>query len=164
MLLIGSHVSFDKNTQIYGSLMEALSYNETTFMFYTGAPQNTRRSQIDKEQVEKTKVKMKELNLPFDKIIVHAPYIINLANRQNEDKYQFAINFLKQELKRCEELEMQYLVLHPGSHVGCGIDEGIINIASALNEVLEKSKVTILLETMAGKGTEVGSNIQELAK
>ena len=164
MLLIGSHVSFDSKEQIYKSFKEAMSYNETTFMFYTGAPQNTRRSKINKELVEKVKDEMKERGLLFDKVIVHAPYIINLANRSNEDKYKFAINFLKQEIKRCEELEMKYLVLHPGSHVGCGIDEGIINIASALNEVLEDSSVTILLETMAGKGTEVGSRFEEIAR
>ncbi len=164
MLLIGSHVSYDSSKQIYKSFKEALSYNESTFMFYTGAPQNTRRSKINKEYVLKVKEEMKELNLPFDKIIVHAPYIINLANKSDEDKYRFAINFLKQEVKRCEELEIKYLVLHPGSHVGCGIDEGIINIANALNEVLENSTVTILLETMAGKGTEVGSSFEEISK
>ncbi len=164
MLLIGSHVSFGKDSQIYGSMEEALSYNETTFMFYTGAPQNTRRSKIDIEKVKAVKEEMAKRNLPFSKIIVHAPYIINLANRKDEDKYNFAINFLKQEIKRCEELEMNYLVLHPGSHVGCGIEEGIKNIANALNEVLKDSKVTILLETMAGKGTEVGSSFEEISQ
>ena len=163
MLLIGSHVSFDKDNQIYGSFMEAMSYGETTFMFYTGAPQNTRRSKINKDKVLMVKKEMEEKGLPFDKIIVHAPYIINLANNKDSDKYKFAISFLKQEIKRCEELEVKYLVLHPGSHVGCGIDEGIKNIANALNEVLVDSSVTILLETMAGKGTEVGSSFEEIA-
>lgn len=162
MLLIGSHVSFGKDSQIYGSMEEALSYGETTFMFYTGAPQNTRRSKIDIEKVKAVKEEMERRNLPYSKIIVHAPYIINLANRKDEDKYNFAINFLKQEIKRCEELEVNYLVLHPGSHVGCGVFEGIKNISNALNEVLKDSKVTILLETMAGKGTEVGSSFEEI--
>ena len=106
---------------------------------------------------------MKNNNIDINNIIVHAPYIINLANDKENDKYDFSINFLKQEIERCEELKMSYLVLHPGSHVGLGIEKGINNIIYALNEVLKDDKnVTILLETMAGKGTEVGSNFQEL--
>ena len=163
MLLIGSHVSFDKDNQIYRSFKDAMEYGENTFMFYTGAPQNTRRSKIDKDKVLLVKEEMEKRGFSFDKIIVHAPYIINLASRKDEDKYRFAISFLKQEIKRCEELEMKYLVLHPGSHVGCGIDEGIKNIANALNEVLADSSVTVLLETMAGKGTEVGSKFEEIS-
>ena len=107
--------------------------------------------------------KKKNNNIDINNIIVHAPYIINLANDKENDKYDFSINFLKQEIERCEELKMSYLVLHPGSHVGLGIEKGINNIIYALNEVLKDDKnVTILLETMAGKGTEVGSNFQEL--
>ncbi len=162
MLYIGSHVGFNKNSQILGSLEEALSYGATTFMFYTGAPQNTVRSKIDLEKVKKTKEKMQELNLDYTKLIVHAPYIINLANNQEEEKYQFSISFLKQEIKRCEQLEVYNLVLHPGSHVGLGKEKGIHNIIQALNQVLKDSKVTILLETMAGKGTEIGSTIEEI--
>ena len=162
MLLIGSHVGFNKNTQILGSLEEALSYGATTFMFYTGAPQNTTRSQIDETLTEKAKQKMKELGIDNDKIIVHAPYIVNLCN---EEKFDFSVNFLVAELERINELGIKYMVLHPGSHVGIGIEKGIENISKGLNLIFSKVKdnnVTILLETMAGKGTEVGSKLEEI--
>ena len=163
MLIIGSHVSFNKEKQLMGSLDEALSYESNTFMFYTGAPQNTKRYEINDNLTNHALEKMKNNNIDINNIIVHAPYIINLANDKENDKYDFSINFLKQEIERCEELKMSYLVLHPGSHVGLGIEKGINNIIYALNEVLKDDKnVTILLETMAGKGTEVGSNFQEL--
>ena len=163
MLIIGSHVSFNKEKQLMGSLDEALSYGSNTFMFYTGAPQNTKRYEINDDLTNHALEKMKNNNIDINNIIVHAPYIINLANDKENDKYDFSINFLKQEIERCKELKMSYLVLHPGSHVGLGIEKGINNIIYALNEVLKDDKnVTILLETMAGKGTEVGSNFQEL--
>ena len=163
MLIIGSHVSFNKEKQLMGSLDEALSYGSNTFMFYTGAPQNTKRYEINDNLTNQALEKMKNNNIDINNIIVHAPYIINLANDKENDKYDFSINFLKQEIERCKELKISYLVLHPGSHVGLGIEKGINNIIYALNEALKDDKnVTILLETMAGKGTEVGSNFQEL--
>ncbi len=163
MLIIGSHVSFNKEKQLMGSLDEALSYESNTFMFYTGAPQNTKRYEINDNLTNQALEKMKDNNIDINNIIVHAPYIINLANDKENDKYDFSISFLKQEIERCEKLKISYLVLHPGSHVGLGIEKGINNIIYALNEVLKDDKnVTILLETMAGKGTEVGSNFQEL--
>ena len=107
---------------------------------------------------------MKEHGMILDKVIVHAPYIINLANPDPE-KHQFAISFLKQEVKRCEELGINKMVLHPGSHVGSGIDAGIESIIDGLNEVMKDNhSVCILLETMAGKGSEVGSNFNEIKK
>ena len=162
MLLIGSHVGFNKATQMLGSLEEALSYGATTFMFYTGAPQNTTRSQIDLELTKKAKQKMKELGIDEKKIIIHAPYIVNLCN---EEKFDFSVNFLVAELERINELGIKYMVLHPGSHVGIGIEKGIENISKGLNLIFSKVKdnnVTILLETMAGKGTEVGSKLEEI--
>ena len=165
MLIIGSHVSFTKDKQLLGSLEEALSYGANTFMFYTGAPQNTKRYDIDSKLTEMAKNKMKENNIDINNIIVHAPYIINLANNKESDKYDFSIRFLIDEINRCEKLGMKYLVLHPGSHVGLGIEEGISNIIYALNVALKSSNgLTILLETMAGKGTEIGSNFSELKK
>ena len=161
MLKIGSHVSFKKDSQLLGSLEEALSYGSSTFMFYTGAPQNTNRVAIDKNMTEKAKNKMKDCGIDINDIIVHAPYIINLAN-SDENKYEFSINFLKQECKRCEELEITKLVLHPGSHVGLGEEVGLNNIINALNEILPTTKTNILLETMAGKGTELGKNIEQI--
>lgn len=162
-MLIGSHVKFNSKGQLLESLNEALSYGSTTFMFYTGAPQNTIRSKISSEITEKAKKVMKEHNMKIEDIIVHAPYIINLANDNDDAKYNFSINFLIQEVKRCEEIGIKYLVLHPGSHVGLGIAKGIQNIIFALNKVNESNdSVIILLETMAGKGSEVGSNLDEI--
>ena len=162
MLIIGSHVGFNKNSQLLGSVDEALSYGSNTFMFYTGAPQNTFRYPINDELTYLALEKMKENNINYENVVVHAPYIVNLANRLDNDKYQFAINFLTQEVERCDILGIKNLVLHPGSHVGQGIEEGIKNIVHALNQILDKGNVTILLETMAGKGTEIGSNFDEL--
>ena len=162
MLYIGSHVGFNKDNQLLGSLNEAISYGANTFMFYTGAPQNTMRYAINDELTKEAYLKMKENDILLDKIIVHAPYIINLANPEPE-KHEFAINFLKQEVSRCEMLGIKNMVLHPGSHVGEGIDNGIELIIDGLNKVLENDKnVCILLETMAGKGSEVGSNFSEI--
>lgn len=159
-LIIGSHVSFNKDTQMIGSIEEALSYKANTFMFYTGAPQNTTRCDINVELLNKAKDMLKENNIDINNVVVHAPYIINLANIKNFD---FNVNFLKQEIKRVELLGVHLLVLHPGSHVGLGVDAGIKNIIDSLNEVLdEDAKVTICLETMAGKGTELGRTFTEL--
>lgn len=163
MLIIGSHVGFKKDTQLLGSLEEALSYNANTFMFYTGAPQNTVRSNIEDSLTLQALTKMKENNLDYSKVIVHAPYIINLCN---EEKFEFSVNFLTEELNRCNQLGVKYLVLHPGSHVGLGIEKGLEKIIKGLNMVFtnvrDTNNVTILLETMAGKGTEVGSKLEEI--
>ncbi len=162
-LIIGSHVSFNKNEQLLGSVKEALSYGSNTFMFYTGAPQNTNRSALSIETLNEAEKLMIENNIDKDNVIVHAPYIINLANDSNPENYDFAINFLKQELDRCETLGIKNMVLHPGSHVGLGIDTGLNNIVNALKIVLDKKKYTnILIETMAGKGSEIGKNIDEI--
>ncbi len=163
MLTIGSHVGFNKSEQLLGSLNEALSYGANTFMFYTGAPQNTTRSAINLELRDKALEIMKENNIDYSKVIVHAPYIINLAN-EDPEKHNFSIQFLKEEVKRCETLGVKYMVLHPGSHVGAGIDRGIELIIDGLNKILEDSKVMILLETMAGKGSEVGSKLEEIKR
>ena len=164
MLLIGSHVGFKKDTQILGSLEEALSYGSTTFMFYTGAPQNTKRCEISDELTLLALNKMKDTGIDYSKVIVHAPYIINLANNKDPDKFMFSVRFLQEEVERCSKLGIKNMVLHPGSHVGLGIDEGISNIVTGLNMILDNSDVTILLETMAGKGTEIGSNFNEIKK
>ena len=169
MLIIGSHVSFNKDTQILGSLNESLGYGANTFMFYTGAPQNTNRCKIDDSMTLKALEIMKREGIDYSKVIVHAPYIINLANCKDIDKYNFSIRFLTEEVERCNLLGIKYMVLHPGSHVGEGIDVGIKNIINGLNIILDKNyiegcNVTILLETMAGKGTEVGSNFNEIKR
>ena len=162
MLYIGSHVGFNKNSQLLGSVLEASSYGANTFMFYTGAPQNTMRYPIDDKLTNEAIKKMKEVGINFSKVVVHAPYIINLCNEANFD---FSVSFLKGEVERVSKLGVKYMVLHPGSHVGLGIDKGIENIISGLNLVLDgKTDVTILLETMAGKGSEVGSTMGEIKR
>ena len=162
MLYIGSHVGFSKNNQLLGSVLEASSYGANTFMFYTGAPQNTTRNPIDDKLTNDAILKMKEVGIDFSKVVVHAPYIINLCNEGNFD---FSVSFLKGEVERVSKLGVKYMVLHPGSHVGLGIDKGIENIIAGLNLVLDgKTDVTILLETMAGKGSEVGSTMEEIKR
>ena len=155
-MIIGSHVSFKKDTQLIGSVKEAISYGSTTFMFYTGAPQNTNRQAINNDLTKEAINLMQENNIDINNVIVHAPYIINLAS--NND---FAVTFLKEELKRVEQLGMTKLVLHPGSSVKLSREEGIKNIIDNLNKV-GKSNVLILLETMAGKGTELGKTFEEI--
>ena len=162
MLYIGSHVGFKKDTQLLGSLKEALSYNANTFMFYTGAPQNTKRNNIEDGLTLEALNIMKEKNMDYSKVIVHAPYIINLCNENN---FEFSVNFLTEEIERVNQLGIKYLVLHPGRHVGLGVEQGVANIVKGINEALENIKdsnnVIILLETMAGKGSEIGKTIEE---
>ena len=159
-LIIGSHVSFKKDTQMLGSVQETLEYNANTFMFYTGAPQNTARIPINEDLTNKALELMKENNIDIKNVVVHAPYIINLANSNNFD---FNVRFLKEEISRVESLGVDKLVLHPGSHVGQGVDIGIQNIIDSLNVSLnENTKVIICLETMAGKGSELGKSFEEI--
>lgn len=161
-LIIGSHVSFNKDTQMIGSINEALSYKANTFMFYTGAPQNTNRCDINLDILKKAHSMLEENNIDINNIIVHAPYIINLANDKN---YDFNVKFLSEEIKRVELLGINKLVLHPGSHVGLGVDIGINNIIKSLNAVLNNdTNVVICLETMAGKGTEIGRSFEEIKR
>ena len=160
-MIIGSHVSFSKKEQLLGSVKEAIGYGASTFMFYTGAPQNTIRMSIDDNLTKEAFDLMIENGIDSKNVVVHAPYIVNLANEKN---FSFAIEFLKEEIKRVEKLGMDKVVIHPGSHVGVGIDKAIDNIIYCLNEVLVDTNVKILLETMAGKGSEVGSNFYEIKR
>ena len=161
-MIIGSHVSFGKEG-LLGSVKEALSYGANTFMFYTGAPQNTLRKPINIKNTLEAKKIMEENNIDINNVICHAPYIVNLANNLDERKYEFSINFLTDEIKRCEEMGIKYIVLHPGSSVGIKKDIALNNIVTALNKILNNdSKVTILIETMAGKGTELGCTLEEI--
>ncbi len=161
-MIIGSHVSFGAN-QLLGSVKEAISYGANTFMFYTGAPQNTIRKNIDDVILREAKELMQKNNIDINNVICHAPYIVNLANNKEETKYNFSINFLKQELDRCAKMGIKYIVLHPGSSVGIDKNIALDNIIFALNKIItEDTKTTILLETMAGKGTELGSSLEEI--
>ena len=158
MIYIGSHVSFKSDTGLLGSVKESIGYGSNAFMFYTGAPQNTQRSEINDLQTYEGMKLMQENNIKLENVIVHAPYIINLANNKEIDKWEFTCNFLRQEINRCNQLGVKYLVLHPGSSVGLDREYAINNIINGLNNVLVKDDtIQILLETMALKGTEIGS-------
>ncbi len=163
MLYIGSHTSFLKDKGLLGVVEESLSYNSNIFMFYTGSNQSTLRFPIDKELTAKAHALMIENNIDKTKCIVHAPFIINLANNSSEEKYNFYIDFLRKELNRCIELDIRNLVLHPGSFTTLNRELGIENIAKGLNIALKDIEgVNLLLEYMSGKGTEVGSSINDL--
>jgi deoxyribonuclease-4 len=164
MLKIGSHVSFGKE-QLLTSTKEAVSYGANTFMFYTGAPTNTIRKEIEQSYIDKANKLMEENGIDVNDVICHAPYIVNLGNAQDEDKYNFSINFIRNELKRCDAMGITKMVLHPGNATG-GLtkQEGLDNIINAINTILDgSSKCKILLETMAGKGTECGNSKEEIA-
>ena len=160
---IGSHVGMSGKEMFLGSVKEALSYGADTLMVYTGAPQNTRRKDISELRIEEAQALMKEQAM--DEFVVHAPYIINLANCVKPETYQIAVEFLEVELQRTAAMGSKTLVLHPGSHVGEGVDAGTAQIVKGLNSVLTKdTSVHIALETMAGKGSEIGRSFEELAK
>jgi len=163
MIKLGSHVGMNGKKMMLGSVEEALSYGANTFMLYTGAPQNTRRKDVSELNIEAARKLMSENSI--DEFIVHAPYIINLANTVKPEIFQLAVDFLKIEIDRTEAMGSKILVLHPGSHVDAGVDAGIAQIVKGLNEVLrEDMKCTIALETMAGKGSEIGRSFEELAR
>lgn len=162
-MLIGSHVGMKGKEMFLGSVKEALSYGASTFMVYTGAPQNTRRKKIEELRIEEGRELMRENGM--DIFVVHAPYIINLANTVKPETFQLAVDFLRIEIKRTAAMGSDILVLHPGSHVGAGTDEGIAQIIRGLNLVLEEdTPVKVALETMAGKGSEIGREFEELAR
>lgn len=162
MLKIGSHVGMGGKDMMLGSVKEALSYGANTFMLYTGAPQNTRRKDVSELKIQKAWELMRENGI--DEFVVHAPYIINLANTVKPETYQIAVEFLALEIERSKAMGSKTLVLHPGSHVGEGVEAGIAQIVKGLNEVLTKEiEVNIALETMAGKGSELGRSFEELA-
>lgn len=161
-LLIGSHVGMSGKKMMEGSVEEALSYGANTFMIYTGAPQNTRRKPLEELCIDKAWNLMKDNGI--EQFVVHAPYIINLANTIKPETFELATDFLKVEVQRCEAMGSKVLILHPGSHVGAGVEEGTKQIIKGLNMVLEKDQsVYIALETMAGKGSEIGRSFEELA-
>lgn len=162
-MIIGSHVGMSGKEMLLGSAKEAVSYGANTFMFYTGAPQNTKRRDISELNIEPAWKYMKEHGI--EQIIVHAPYIINLANTVKPETYELAEEFLALELTRTAACKSSTLILHPGSHVGAGLDAGIAQIIRGLNHILTReTNVNIALETMAGKGTEIGRNFEELAR
>ncbi len=164
-LIIGSHVSVAGNDMLVGAVQETIQYQANTFMFYTGAPQNTKRKPISEFKVDDANRLMKQHGIDAKNVIVHAPYIINLANSIDDRIMEITTQFLYEEIQRVNKLGFKYLVVHPGSHLGAGLEKGIQQIIYCINQVFAKDKtdVILLLETMAGKGTEIGSRFEELA-
>lgn len=163
MLRLGSHVSMKAPDMLLGSANEAASYGANTFMIYTGAPQNTRRKPIDELKIDEAQPIIEAHDLR--QIVVHAPYIINLGNTTKPGYFEFATDFLYQEIQRADAVGATQLTLHPGAHIGAGADVAIAQIIKGLNAVIRPEQhVQIALETMAGKGTEVGRTFEELAQ
>lgn len=162
-LILGSHVSLSAPDYFLGSVKEALSYNENALMIYTGAPQNTLRKPIENFKVKEGQELLKEHDIKLENVIIHAPYIINLCSEKPETR-QLAVNFLSQEIKRAEYIGAKYIVLHPGSRLKQSLETGLNQVIDGLNHVLDKADtdMVICLETMAGKGSEVGINLNEL--
>ena len=160
---IGSHVSMSGKDMLLGSAKEAVSYGADTFMFYTGAPQNTRRKDISELNIDAAWEYMNAHGI--DGIIVHAPYIINLGNTVKPETFSLAVEFLAKEIERTISCRSHTLILHPGAHVGAGTEAGTAQIIKGLNEVLTADTgCVIALETMAGKGSEIGRTFEELAR
>ena len=165
-IYLGSHVSLSAPDFYLGSVKEALSYGANTFMFYTGAPQNTYRLPLEKLKIEEGRELLKEAGIDESKLVVHAPYIINAANYTREDLWELSINVIISELRRTAAFGATMMVLHPGSHVGMGADNGILALAKALDAVfaMDGTQVKIALETMAGKGNEIGISFEQIRK
>ena len=162
MLKLGSHVGMSGKEMFLGSVKEALSYDANTFMVYTGAPQNTRRKDISELNIEAGLALAREHGI--HEFIIHAPYIINLGNTEKAETFRLAVEFLAKEIERSVAMQATTIVLHPGSHVGAGEAAGIAQIVKGLNEVLTQDMpITVALETMAGKGSELGKTFEELA-
>lgn len=162
-LLLGSHVSMSGKKMLLGSSEDAAAFGATTFMIYTGAPQNTRRKPVEELNIEAGQAHMAANGM--SNVVVHAPYIINVANTTKPATFQLGVEFLQKEIERTAALGVNQIVLHPGAHVGAGVEAGTARIIEGLNEVLSQDfPVRIALETMAGKGTEIGRNFDEIAR
>ena len=164
-IYLGSHVGMNGPEYYLGSVKEALSYGSTTFMFYTGAPQNSFRKPLSELKIPEGRKLLKEAGLDESKIIVHAPYIINGANTTREDILDLAKKLILSEVQRTAGFGASILVLHPGAHVGMGDEVGIKALIECLNEVLAQdgTNVKIAIETMAGKGSEIGITFEQIA-
>lgn len=160
---LGSHVGMSGKEMLLGSAKEAVSYGADTFMFYTGAPQNTRRKSISELNIDAAWDYLSQHQI--EEIIVHAPHIINLGNSVKPETFELVVQFLQLEIERTAACKSQTLILHPGAHVGAGTEAGIAQIIKGLNEVLTAdTPCNIALETMAGKGSEIGRSFEELAQ
>lgn len=161
---LGCHVANNGTKMLVGSIEEAISYDANCFMVYLGAPQNTFRKPLSQMNAQEMAIIAKQNNIALEDVIVHAPYIVNLGQTDVE-KHRFAVEFLSQEVRGVEQIGAKYLVLHPGAHVGNGVDTAITQIINGINKIINLTpscSTVICLETMAGKGTEVGRLFEEI--
>lgn len=158
-MILGCHVQMKAPSFLEGSVKEALSYGCDALMLYTGAPQNTRRRPVEDLKIVQAQQLMKEHDIPMERMIIHAPYIINLANSVKPEVSELAREFLLSETERTRAVGARYLVLHPGSYTTTDLETGIRTIITQLNSIFYPDDVTICLETMAGKGSEVGIHL-----
>ena len=163
-LLIGSHVGMNGPDYYLGSVQEALLYQATTLMFYTGAPQNSYRKPLEELKITEGRALLAKHGFDESKIVVHAPYIINAANPNREDLLDLSIKLIVNELQRTAAFGAKILVLHPGNHLGAGADIAIRTLAKSLDAIFAQdgTDVRIAIETMAGKGSEIGITFQEI--
>ncbi len=164
-MIIGSHVKMSSPNYVLGSVQEALSYDANALMLYSGAPQNTKRVDIEKLKILDAKSLMDENHISIENLIVHAPYLINLANSVKLEVMDISKKMLVNEVYRTSQIGAKYLVLHPGSYTTTDLNTGIHAFEEHFNEIKNEleSSVCICLETMAGKGTEIGKTFEELA-
>ena len=163
-IYLGSHVSMSSPDFYLGSVRSALEWGENTFMFYTGAPQNSYRLPLERLKIEEGRKLLKENNIDESKIIVHAPYLINLGSKEKNDNYELAKKLVINELQRTKAFGCKTLVLHPGNHLKASKIEGLNNIVEGLNYIFENDNtdVKIALETMSGKGSELGTTFEDI--
>ncbi len=163
MLKIGSHVSMSSPEYILGSVKEALAYRANALMLYTGAPQNSFRAPISQLRIEEGISLWKENGNDVRDIIIHCPYIINLANTLKPETYLSGKEVLRREIDRTQAIGATIMVLHPGASLSGDVHESLLQCARGINEVLkEDDNVIIALETMAGKGSEIGRDFSQL--
>ena len=136
---IGSHVGNSGKLMLEGSVLEALSYNANALMVYLGAPQNSYRKPLSELNIPNMLTLMESRGISNDSLIIHAPYIVNLATYDDE-KRNFGIDFITKELMGVKATKARCLVLHPGSAVNVSREEGIANIANSLKQILENTK------------------------
>ena len=158
MLNIGCHLSVSKGFEFMGK--QTLELGGNTFQFFTRNPRGGKAKDIDKDDTDALIILMKKNN--FSQVLAHAPYTLNPCSKDERTR-EFAYEAMTDDLRRMEYLPNNLYNFHPGSHVGQGVEKGIELIAEHLNKVLYKEMTTtVLLETMAGKGSEVGSRFEEL--
>ncbi|CAI2173491.1 2366_t:CDS:10 [Funneliformis geosporum] len=149
---------------ILGAVKEAISYESNALMIYLGAPQNARhRVALTELKIPEFKRVLVENKIDIDNVIVHGPYVLNMANAAREDIFSWSVEFLKKEIDRMEKIGLKTIVLHPGSAVDTPVNDSLSQLAKGINLVLrDNSTVRIALETMCGRGSEIGVSFEQL--